>query len=245
MSKGYKALLGGTFNPVHVGHIRLAIEVLEYANLPHPVESVDIIPCATPVFKSPEALLPFGLRLAMLTAACQGIDGLNVSAIEGERIGTSYTYDTLLSYANLFPAKPLLFTLGMENLCDLAYWHHGLHLPYLADLGVVPRAGGEVALFVQTIQKHWPKAKIHDQSTPCPWAEIPADIAFGTSRLGVEHASKNQPGRIFYLPLPRMDISATFVRERWLAGRHVEMLIPQAARKILEQERELTHKLWT
>ncbi len=239
MTQKYKALFGGTFNPVHVGHIRLAIEVLEYASLPHAIDHVDIIPCATPVFKAPAGLLPFDIRMAMLKVACEDISGLHVSDVEGQRHGVSYTYDTLHHYRQAFPQQKLLFVLGMENLFDLPKWYHGENLPFMADFGVVPRANSSTELFAQIIAQHWPHAKVYDTHSPTPWAELTS-----SHPEGEENEFSQKTGKIFYMPLPRLDVSATFIRQRWLKGKHLHMLVPEKAVTILTQECDLARKIW-
>ncbi len=223
----YIGLFGGSFNPVHVGHLRLAIEVLEYTNLPYAVERVDLIPCAHPAHKEPRDLLPFSLRYDMLKACCDSIDGLHVSSIEQEREGTSYTWHTLQEYAQKNPQHRLLFMEGIENLCDIASWYHGLELPLWADFGVVPRAGGDKELFVHTVKQHWPHAHIHDEK------QFYASILL-----------EGQERYIFYMPLPRMDISASYIREKWRAGGRLHALMPQAARCILEKTPHHIERFW-
>ncbi len=232
MSAKYKVLFGGTFNPVHVGHIRLGIEVLECAHLPYAIENIEIIPCATPVFKDPAGLLPFNLRLAMLEAAFADIPGFNVNAVEGQREGISYTYHTLRHYAEHFPQSRLLFVLGMENLCDLPNWYKSSELLGMADFGVVPRVDGDMECFLQVVRRQWPQAIIHEEQV------VYASISHSPAQC------TEQVGNVFFMPLPRMDISSTFVRERWLDRRQLEMLIPRQAHDILEQNRELVRRTW-
>ncbi len=229
----YIGLFGGSFNPVHVGHIRLAIEVLEYQALPLVMERVELIPCATPPHKEPKGLLPFDLRYAMLKASCQNIAGLDVSAIENERAGYSYTWHTLESYKQRFPQHRLLFMIGIENLCDLPHWHRGLELPRLADIGVVPRAGGEQKLFAQKILEHWPHASLSQGKYPVASLEE----QWQDSLCGA------QP-QVFYMPLPRIDISASYIRERWLHGGSLYGLMPEAALHILENSQEQAQLTW-
>ncbi len=243
MAKKYKALFGGTFNPVHIGHIRLAIEVSEYTSLPYAIESVDIIPCATPVFKDPQGLLPFSLRFDMLEAAFADLPGFKVSDVEGQRKGTSYTYHTLRHYAELFPENRLLFVLGMENLCDLPHWYGGLELLQLADFAVVPRAGGDEALFLRTISQNWPQAILFDEQIPFAKFDFIKEYEETTDRAHRKEA-RCIGGNIFFMPLPRIDVSATFVRKRWLNKGNIHMLMPKQSELILQQEQELAQKIW-
>ncbi len=223
----YVGLFGGSFNPVHVGHIRLAIEALEYTDLPYTLDHVELIPCATPAHKDPHALLPFDLRYDMLAAACEPLQGLMVSAMEAELQGTSYTWHTLERYAQKFPEQQHLFMEGIENLLDLPYWYRGLELPLLADIGVVPRGDGDKELFMRTVKQHWPQATFHQ--SPCLTAHITLE---------------GQERRVFYLPIPRLDISSSYLRERWLASKSLYGLMPEAAQEILEKMRPQAQQFW-
>lgn len=220
-------ILGGSFNPVHVGHVRLALEVLE-ASLPGAGERlhhVDMLPCAQPPHKPPRGLLPFALRLQLLRAAVAGIPGLEVNDLEGERPGPSYTCDTLAAYRKHYPDARLLFILGGEDFACLPQWRRGLELPQLADLAVVPRAGSDQADFQQDVLRNWPEARLirtHSQL----YAELPGDK------------------RLIYLPLPRLDISASHIRQRWLAGRNVRFLLPDAVLHMLEEQRPAVAACW-
>ncbi len=225
----YTALFGGSFNPVHMGHIRLAIEVLEYTSLPFPVANVELIPCATPVLKAPEAFLPFALRVAMLESACKNISQVRVNTLEGKREGPSYTWHTLQSYKLLYPQQPLLFVLGMENLSALGAWYMGRELPRLADFGVMPRGDGQKKTFIENVRRLWPQATF-GQGENGPVAHIEYDDQY--------------TGRLFYMPLPRMEISATAIRERWLAGRNIDLLMPPTAQALLEIHAVQAQEIW-
>ncbi len=223
----YMGLFGGSFNPVHVGHLRLAIEILEYKALPLAVDHVQLIPCANPAHKCAHDFLPFALRHAMLEAACAPIDGLSVSTIEAERQGPSYTWHTLESYAQKYPRQRLLFMEGIENLLDLPHWYKGLEIPILADMGVTPRGDGDKDLFIRTVRAHWPRARI--SSGPCPVASI--DFA-------------HREAHIFYMPIPRLDISSSYIRQRWLSKGSLHALMPDAALLLLEQAQHEVQHIW-
>ncbi len=223
----YIGLFGGSFNPVHVGHLRLAIEILEYKDLPLAVDHVQLIPCACPAHKDAHNFLPFALRHAMLEAACAPIDGLCVSTVEAERQGPSYTWHTLENYAQNYPQQRLLFMEGIENLLDLPHWYRGLEIPMLTDMGVTPRGDGDEELFIRTVSKHWPQARISEG--PCPAAHID----FG-----------NHEAHIYYMPIPRLDISSSYIRQRWLAKGSLHALMPDAALHLLEQAQSEVQHIW-
>ena len=223
-------ILGASFNPVHIGHLRLALEMREALGL----DCVDLLPCALPPHKSATGLLPFDLRVRLLRAAIHGFAGLRINHMEGEREGPSYTWDSLQDYAARQPDSRRFFLLGCEDFCTLPQWRKGLELPQLADFVVVPRDGAGKERFVQAVRKNWPHA------LPCPlelaphMAELPDAGAFAL------------PGdaRLFYLPLTRLDISASLLRRRFATGLDIHFLLPPAALECLEAERGAVEECW-
>ncbi len=218
-------ILGGSFNPVHIGHIRLAIEALECKLLPEPLTRLDLIPCSIAPHKRNDGILPFDLRLAMLKAAVKDVDDLYINTLEQERSGPSYTFDTLNIYKQKYPKARLLFLLGGEDFSAMPSWHRGLDLPKLADFAVVPRAGTDVKRFEHEVMKNWPEAKLN-YNTQTPTAKFEN----GTS--------------IYHLPLLRLDISASYIRKQWCGGGNVQMLMPRAALDVLNNSRAEALKYW-
>lgn len=227
----YIGILGGAFNPVHAGHMRLALEALEMTRLPGMaggapgLDRVDMTPCSQPPHKPMRGLLPFDLRLDLARAAVESTEGLTVSDVEGRRPGPSYTWDTLKVYRREHPDARLLFMVGGEDFTALAGWRRGLELPRLADIAMVPRADAGQAEFRRGVRLHWPEARLIEDS-PQPYAELP----WGA--------------RLLYLPLPRLDISASAIRQRWLEGRSVRFLMPDAALDILTERRPFVDACW-
>ncbi len=221
----YIGILGGSFNPIHIGHIRLAIEVLECKSLPRPLDRIDLVPCSIPPHKSNHNILPFDLRLAMLHAATKNLDGLYINPLEHERSGPSYTFDTLNIYKQKYPQSRLLFLVGGEDFAAISQWFRGLELPTLADIAMLTRHDHDVETFYTETKKLWPEAKINQHNTN-PWAEF-------------EHGS-----RLFYLPLLRLDISASYIRNCWCKNKNLHMLMPKAALEILKSSHEKVNRYW-
>ncbi|UZP68053.1 nicotinate (nicotinamide) nucleotide adenylyltransferase [Desulfovibrio mangrovi] len=217
-------ILGGTFNPVHIGHIRPAVEVFEALQ----PDRIDLIPCASPPHKAESNLLPFELRAKMLAAAAAPFPYLQISHIENERPGPSYTYDTLTAYHASNPGCSLFFILGAGDLVTLPDWHKGMQIPNLADLVVLPRSGRDVETVHSVIRDSWPDAVKEQEKAPLA----------AVYRLPSGH-------KIHFLPQPRLDISATLVRERWLAGRNVTYLVPRAVLDIMLEHRETITACWS
>ena len=209
-----RALLGGSFNPPHIGHLRLAIEVREA--LGALVDTLVLIPCGTPPHKRAGSLLPFALRAEMTRAAVRGLPGISVSEEEGERQGCSYTWDTLTRYREALPGRILYFVIGTPDFALLHTWHRGRELPRLCQFIVVARGEQTHEPFAQAARTLWPGA--HSVAPVLPDSRCMA-LPGG----GMAH----------YLPLPWLAVSASRIRERWLRRQNVDFLIPRAVDELL------------
>lgn len=130
-------VLGGTFDPVHIGHLRVAIEVRAALGL----QEVRLIPSARPPHREQPQASP-GQRLAMLRAAVTGDAGLLADDREVQRPGLSYTVDTLQSLrAELGDETDLVLLLGSDAYRHLHTWHRWQQIPELAHLAVIVRPG--------------------------------------------------------------------------------------------------------
>ena len=219
--KGGIAILGGSFNPLHIGHLRLAIEVREA--LGARVGRVDLLPCAHPPHKNDGGLLPFALRCEMLREAARPYPWLCCNPLEGERTALSYTWDTLGIYAEREPGRELFFVLGSGDYRLLPSWHRGLDLPRRCTLVVVPRGAG-LDSFASLTRDLW------------PGAETAAGDRFSMRLPG--------GGQVLFLPVPWLDISATDIRRRLLEGRSVDFLLPAASAALLEKHRAEIVACW-
>jgi len=111
-------ILGGTFNPIHHGHLRLAIELYERLSL----AEVRLIPSANPPHRE-QPTVSSQHRLEMVQAAIPNITGLTVDDRELRRDGFSYTVDTLASLREEYPDQPLCLILGMDAFIGLPRWY--------------------------------------------------------------------------------------------------------------------------
>ena len=111
-------ILGGTFDPIHSGHVLLARFVLEALTL----DRVLFIPAADPPHKS-AGVTPAAHRVDMVHLAVDGLDRFAVSRIELEREGPSYTVDTLRQLRRLHPEDELFLIIGADNVSDMATWY--------------------------------------------------------------------------------------------------------------------------
>lgn len=216
------AILGGSFNPVHIGHLRLAIEV--YENLP--VQRVDLVPAFFPPHKQQARdMLPFDLRVAMLGAAVEGLPGLAVNDLEGRRPGPSYTWDTLDIYAANNPGVPLFFVLSLQDLATLPFWRNGLEIINRAALLVAPRAGEGETEFQRVVENVW------GEYSACP--PPPGCIAACTAR------TLSGGGVVALLKWSPLNISSSEIRLRRQNGADIHFLVPDAALRIMDAAENL------
>jgi len=134
-------ILGGTFNPVHHGHLLLARDAREQLGL----DRVLLVPNARSPLREGEELAPAELRLAMVRAAVDGEEGLEAHGIEVERGGRSYTVETLEALSRERPGVAWTFLAGADGLETLERWHRIGDLLRLATVAVLPRPGYPVA----------------------------------------------------------------------------------------------------
>jgi nicotinate-nucleotide adenylyltransferase len=129
------AVLGGSFNPIHYGHLLLADDVVELLGL----DRVLFVPAARPPHKPNADLAPAPDRYAMVELAIAGHPTFAVSDVEFRRSGPSYTIDTLEALG--IPREQLFLIVGSETFLDLLSWRSPRRVADLAQLAVVPRVG--------------------------------------------------------------------------------------------------------
>lgn len=210
-------ILGGSFNPVHTGHVRMAVEALEQVCL----DRVELMPAKLPPHKPGADILPFSLRLELVEQAIRSIPGLGANPIEGKRPGPSFTCDTLTCFRTEQPHNEFYFILGASTFLELPKWKRGLELPNLASFIVVNRweAAGEVAGFVED---HWPEAVCE---TTGLW-RFPDGAT------------------VHLIDIPRLDIKGGQIRRRWLERRDLSFLVPDGVKAFLEEHADEVERCW-
>lgn len=209
-------MFGGTFAPIHHGHLRLAIELRERLDL----AQVRIVPCGEPAHRAaPGVLAPRRLHWVRLSAA--GVPGLVVDPSEVERGGMSYTYDTLVALRQTSGAEtPLVLLLGDDAANGFHTWHRWREIPALAHLVFVERP--------------------YEPLTPAP-----ALAAFLRGRRAGTTADLHARPAGLWLStsIPPLAISSTRIRQLLAAGRSIHGLVSEAVLNDLTPEdiRLLTH----
>jgi nicotinate-nucleotide adenylyltransferase len=128
-------VFGGTFDPVHVGHLILAEQCRAQAAL----DQVLFVPAASPPHKQGRELTPFAHRVEMLTLAISGHPAFRVDELEKDRMGPSYTVETLTQLHERRPGDELFFILGSDSVRELHLWYQPHRILELATLLVVER----------------------------------------------------------------------------------------------------------
>lgn len=215
-------LFGGSFNPPHAGHMRIALECAEILR----PEALLFIPCASPPHKADARLLPFALRCDLLRAAIEDAapaprGRFVVDELEAEREGPSYTVDTLAELRRRHPEHRLAFIMGSEDFARLSDWRDWRRLPLFADLVIVPRSSGAEEGFFRDALALWPEGAA---------AEAPEGTAYAFALP--------KGGRLLFIPQPLLAISSSLVRERFLAGRSLDFLVPPGVLRLLRERRD-------
>jgi nicotinate-nucleotide adenylyltransferase len=140
-------IFGGSFDPIHRGHLVLAESCRQQAQL----DRVWFIPAAQQPFKPHGPQARVEQRVAMLELALADYPNFEISQIELERGGTSYTVDTLTTIAALHPSAQLFLLMGADLLVDFPHWNNPVEICRLASPLVVNRAGEPAANFTPLI----------------------------------------------------------------------------------------------
>jgi nicotinate-nucleotide adenylyltransferase len=130
-------ILGGTFDPVHVGHLILAACAREQLR----AERILLIPNFRSPLKSADPVAPFADRLAMLRLAIDSVEGFSASDLEGRRGGISFTIDTLRDLGGENPGANIHLILGQDSLSEFPLWKDYPAILQMAEIAVVERTG--------------------------------------------------------------------------------------------------------
>lgn len=221
-----RIIFGGSFNPLHCGHMRLALECLD--RLRHWADALEFLPASRPPHKDAGRLLPFCLRVEMIKEAIGRFRAMSCNEVESFRSGPSYTYETLAEMAD---ADNLYFLMGSQDFNLLPQWHRGLELLSVANLVVVPRGDASSNDFLGQCFQFFGEVELLD----------PRAVEAGPGAVAVRHGGGR---RVFWLPAPHLAISASYVRDCWLCGRSVDYLVPAKVLDVLNREERAARACW-
>ncbi|MGD1146564.1 MAG: nicotinate-nucleotide adenylyltransferase [Thermoanaerobaculaceae bacterium] len=206
---------GGTFDPVHLGHLVPAVRAFETFRF----DALVFVPAAQPPHKVGDPMTPFSHRFAMLALATQPYDRFLVSPIEAERTGPTYTVDTLRLLRGRFAVEQMFFLMGSDSFSQIATWSRWEELVDLAHLVVLHRGtawGEELNVKVPACLR--PRMRTVE---PFLGVADPVDASRSIYLLAHE-------------PFP---ISATDLRERLRLGLTIHGLVPPEVHRYIVKHR--------
>ena len=202
-------ILGGTFDPIHYGHLRTALDVQQCLAL----DEVRFIPCGEPAHRNKPIAEPLQ-RLAMVRAAIAGQDKFTVDDREIRRNGPSYMVDTLASLKNDFKSESLCLILGADAFNGLEHWYQWQKIFDLANIVVMQRSERSAQIELNKRLLSLLKDRFVD----------------------TDNFKTKQNGAICFVPVTQLDISATKIRAQWQQNKDLQFLLPDSVITLIQQQ---------
>ena len=200
-------VFGGTFDPVHYGHLRTAFEMLQALRF----HEVRFMPCGDPPHRG-KTYANAALRLEMVKQAIAGQPGFVADDRELQREGPSYSVDTLTALREEFQQRPLALMIGMDAFLSLPNWHRWRDILKLAHIVIAHRPGWrapDMGLLGEMLAER------------------------GTHRIDDLHEA--EAGHIYIHDVTQLEISSTEIRELIAVGRDPIFLMPDAVRNVIRK----------
>ena len=206
-------LMGGSFNPVHNAHLRIAGEAQAACQL----DRVIFIPAADPPHKPLAGNVSFEHRSRMVSMAIAGRPDFEMSTVEAERGGKSYSVDTIRTFRELFPGDDLFFIIGGDSFLELGSWHRYAEIFPLCNLIVVERPGCPVIN---------------------PLDSLPEAVRGGFTMDGETGRLTHCSGTaLFFITGLPLEISSTEIRRLAAAGADLTRYVPHDVAAYISQQR--------
>jgi len=202
-------ILGGTFDPIHYGHLRTALDVQQALFL----DEVRFIPCGDPPHRNKPLADPLQ-RLSMVRAAIAGQKKFTVDDREIRRDGPSYMVDTLASLKQDFKDEALCLMLGTDAFNGLAQWYEWQQIFDFANIVVMRRPAVDSTA---NLNKGMLKQVEH-------------------RFLDVDVLKKKQNGGICFVSVTQLDISATTIRKYLQQGKDIQFFLPDSVLTLIQQQ---------
>lgn len=202
-------VFGGTFDPVHFGHLRIALDTLQQLQL----EQVRFIPCGEPPHRDKPVATALQ-RLAMVRAAVARQDKFVVDDREIQRQGSSYMFDTLSSLKQDYPGKSFCLMLGSDAFNAFNRWHRYQDIFELASIAVMERPGSDAQ---HGINSDW-------------YQQVQQRV------VTADQFCKSGAGKVCFVPVTQLEISASRIRTLWQQGQDVQFFLPDDVITIIQQQ---------
>jgi nicotinate-nucleotide adenylyltransferase len=212
-------LLGGTLDPIHVGHV----ETAQAARRALGLDRVYVLPSHVPPHRAQQPLASGYHRFAMTALAINGLDGLEANDIELCAPGPSYTADTLTRFRERsgVPGSQIFFITGADAFAEIETWYRYPDVLELANFAVVSRP-------------QFPVERLRDVLPSL--AQRMLSVTDGEANREPRLANRDIP-HIFLITAPTSDVSSTDIRRRLLAGESVSGMVPDAVERHIRQHR--------
>ncbi len=201
------AVMGGSFDPVHIGHMRVAIEVRDHLQ----VDQLRLIPCGQPPHRQ-TSIATAAQRLQMLTLAVADEQALMVDDREIRQNRLSYTVDTLTDLREESGQQPICLIIGADAYQQLNTWHQWKRLFDLAHLIVVQRPGYTITTSTEVTE-------------------------YTTQRCieNPQQLTKQSAGSVYFLQIPPLEISSTRIRALVSEGKSIRYLVPDSVNRWMQE----------
>lgn len=205
-------LFGGTFNPVHMGHIKVALGIKEQFRL----DEILFIPSALPPHKRLDDIANADVRLEMVRAALANQPGLTASDVEIKRDGPSFTIDTIEHFIKYMPPDTtLFFIVGLDAMLEIKTWRSFDRLFDLISFIVTARPGECSG------NRHSQWQELEE----CLRKDVSRQYHFDPDTLSFTHAEKQT---VYISEVTFVNISATDIREKIKNGESLKGLLPES-----------------
>lgn len=196
-------IYGGTFNPIHLAHLRVAEEIADAFDLAR----VTFIPAATPPHKAGHGNLLFPHRYRMVESAVKGNPRFAVSDMEGKRGGKSYSIETLQALRKEFPEDEFFFIMGSDSFADMGTWREPEAIFASCNIVVTERPGTSIKGLISA---------------------LPVDIARQFCYYEAEKRLAHSSGySVYFFEGTPLGISSSAIREQVGLGRSIKYLTPE------------------
>ena len=205
-------LLGGTFDPIHLAHLRCAEEIREKCAL----DKIVFIPAATPPLKRGSSITAYEHRERMVRLAIEGNPAFAFSDVENRREGHSYTVDTISYFRKTFGKElEIYFIMGQDAFEDIRLWKSWKRLLTLCHFIVMTRPG-------------WHKGSLRRALSPVDARRFPYDAKL--------RGYRGPSGKIIsFTTVTPLDVESRDIRERVASGRSVRYLVPDAVNEYIKR----------